>query len=71
MTDAQDVEGPKPIENLRMVMAYVTLFIGLFLSLLTFATELLLEKCVKKEGNGGPVFEQRHVGLTREMSPQI
>ena len=71
MTDGQDVEVPKPIENLRMVMAYVTLLIGLFLSLLTFAMEILLEKCMKKEGNGGPVFKQRHVGLTGKMSPQI
>ena len=58
MTDIQDVQGPKAIENLRMVMAYVTLLIGLILSLLTFLLEML-GKCVKKEGNGRHVRQVR------------
>ena len=71
ITDIQDVQGPKPIEFMRMVMAYVTFQIGIILSLLIFVMEILLGKCVKKEGNGRPVFERRHVALAGEMSPQI
>ena len=70
MTDIQDVQGPKAIENLRMVMAYVTLLIGVILSLLTFVMEMMFGKCLKKEGNGKPAFERRHVEHTGEMLHQ-